>query len=138
MKNTIILIIAVLSLLTLSSCGKGIRPDSSSLINTHWKLISINGITVTLKKKVTLRFDEKKASGFSGCNRYFSKYNINKSSVHFHSIGSTKMLCGNQNTMRIESQLLKNLSAATSFYVNNKKQLLIKSSSGSLLFERSN
>jgi len=131
---------AVLSSLTLSSCGggEGIKPSNSSLINTDWRLVSINGVVADLKKKVTLRFDEKKASGFSGCNRYFSKYNINKSSIRFHSIGSTRMLCGNQNAMKIESQLLKNLTGSTTFYVNNKKQLLIESSSGSLLFKRNN
>jgi len=138
MKNTVQLTILLLSSLALSSCGKEIKPDSTSLVNTHWRLISINGVPANIKPEATLKFDSKKASGFSGCNRYFSKYSTNQNSVSFQNIGSTKMLCSNQSSINMESQLLTSLHAAKSFYINSKKQLLIQSSSGSLLFNSTN
>lgn len=136
MKKINKLMMLLATLLTVSSCGNGVKPEGSSLLNTNWKLVNINGVSFLGKSPPTLRLEGKRASGFSGCNRYFSQYiTSSKGTINFSSIASTKMLCRHPDSRNTEHQFIDGLRHAHSFTINNG-QLTIKGSSAMLQFER--
>ncbi len=136
MKNINRLIILLSTLLTLVSCGGGVKSDPSSLIDTQWKLASINGVPFEGKSQPTVSFNSIRANGFAGCNRYFSNYIFtNKGQINFSSIARTKMRCHNRSARSLERQFIGGLRTANSFSINNGL-LVIKGSAGTLLFEQ--
>lgn len=137
MKYTNQLLIILSTLLAIASCGGGvIKPTITSLIDTEWKLININGIPFSGETQPTLHFKAKRVSGFAGCNRYFSNYSSKENgSISFGSIGKTKMLCSRSDSRNIETQFIRELSTANSFSINDG-ELTIKGSTGILQFKR--
>jgi heat shock protein HslJ len=92
------------------------QPVSTSITNTEWKLIRLNGEDVSaLNPPLTLSLDaaQMKVSGFAGCNRFFGGYELNQSSLRFSAMGATKMYC--QDKSPIEDKYLKALSEVQSF-----------------------
>ena len=79
----------------------------------------------SLKKPITLTFDltEKKASGFAGCNQYFSKYSLASSEIKFTDTGSTKMFC--EETMATEMKFLTAVEQVQSFKLEGNALLLL-------------
>ena len=87
----------------------------------EWKLQQLDKTDVSaLAKPITLRLDsvEKRASGFAGCNQYFSTYSMSGYSVTFSGIGSTKMFC--EGTQQTENDFLKALGEVRSFQCDGK------------------
>ncbi len=136
MQNIKRFIILLSTLLTLVSCGGGVKSNPSSLIDTQWKLISINGVPFRGKSQPTISFNATRASGFAGCNRYFSNYFVtNKGQLNFGFIARTKMLCHNRSRRRLERQFIAGLRTANAFSINNGF-LVIKGTTGILQFEQ--
>ncbi len=136
--NKQLLAVLIVSSTSLVSCGGGVKNPSPSLVGTNWQLYSLNGniLGKRLSKRVTLSFDTKRASGFAGCNRYFSSYHVSETNgLHFNDIGSTKKLCFKRRFMRVERNFLNALSNASSYQINNN-ELSINGSSGALKFKR--
>ncbi len=73
-----------------------------------WKLIQMDGKQMDAGILADLHFTsaELKASGTSGCNRYFGEYKIEGNTIHFSKIGTTKMAC-EENKMKIEKRFLE-------------------------------
>jgi heat shock protein HslJ len=70
------------------------EPCEKQLVGTDWRLFMIDNERIDLKHPATLRFEnEKKISGFSGCNRYFGKVALTSTSIDFGPIGSTRKYC---------------------------------------------
>jgi heat shock protein HslJ len=67
------------------------------LENTAWHLNGLaqnSGISSMLgDEKITLNLLDSKATGFGGCNNYFSDYKLNGNEIAFGPIGATKMFC---------------------------------------------
>lgn len=78
-----------------------------------------------LKKPITLTFDskEKKASGFAGCNQYFSKFSVTNSDIKFTDTGSTKMFC--EETMATEMKFMTALEQVQTFKLEGNTLLLL-------------
>lgn len=92
------------------------QPVSTSITNTEWKLIRLNGEDVSaLNPPITLLLNaaQMKVSGFAGCNRFFAGYELNQSSLRFSAMGATKMYC--QDKSPVEDKYLKALSEVQSF-----------------------
>ena len=100
----------------------------------EWLLASMNN-TSYRGSKITLQLSsQKRVSGFSGCNRYFSSVvEVNGNRIRFGSIGSTKKLCANQNINRLENIYLNAL-RGVSYFEKNNNRLVLNGDSGSLLF----
>ena len=68
----------------------------TSLINTHWKLQSVNGGALVPNSYISLYFRDQKVLGYSGCNRYGGNYSeepnskVKFSDVAFSLLGCTK------------------------------------------------
>jgi heat shock protein HslJ len=107
----------------ISTCGV---QKETSLASGEWKLKSLFDHDVSqLKNPVTLKLDmaEKSASGFAGCNKYFSSFSAASSSIKFTEIGSTKMFC--EKTMATEIKFTTALEQVDSFELRNNTLLLL-------------
>ncbi|HIO92749.1 MAG TPA: META domain-containing protein [Leucothrix mucor] len=128
--------ILMISSIGLTSCGGGTKP-ASSLEGTHWQLSSVNWRVLRnkLSKRMTINFNSKRATGSSGCNRYFANYTLSaKNAVHFSAIGSTKMLC-KPRFMKIERKFLEALRGASSYRISSG-ELMIEGSGATLKFRK--
>ncbi|WP_345191515.1 META domain-containing protein [Algibacter agarivorans] len=68
---------------------------------------------------ITFGQNTNKVSGFSGCNRFFGTYTIEKNSIFISNLATTKMYC--ENVMDVEQYLLKALSNVNMFLVKNNQ-----------------
>lgn len=103
----------------------------------EWKLNSLPGEDLSvLSKPITLNFNtsDAKASGFAGCNQYFSSYHSEQSSISFSGTGSTKMYC--TQTMKLEDKFLEALANTNHFNVNGNKLQLMQGDRVLLEFEK--
>jgi heat shock protein HslJ len=130
------LIVILSTLLSIISCGGGVKPNATTLTDINWKLVSMNGIPFNGKTQPTLSFGLERAAGFSGCNRYFSHYTASRSGrIAFSSIGSTKKRCHRRSARMLERQMMSGLRTANSFHLNQGR-LTIEGTSGLLQFEK--
>ena len=68
--------------------------DAPSLEGTAWVLAALPGRTLLPGTAATLRFDDGKASGTDGCNRYVVPYSASGTTLTFEPRGiSTQMAC---------------------------------------------
>lgn len=68
------------------------------LISKTWLLQDENGTVVSYNgQEVSIQFEKEetglRASGFSGCNRFFSNVDFQPESIKFNGAGSTMMAC---------------------------------------------
>ncbi len=135
MKTFTILLFSIL----INGCGAS--QDAKTSFNQDMTDNTLNGdFTITtldtqanIEQELTLKFDDatKQVSGFAGCNRFFGSYAIDGDKLTFSNLGSTKMLCP-ENDNKIETDYFKALESVTNFNVsdnsitllNNKKEIL--------------
>lgn len=99
-----------------------------------WKLIQLNNVHY-LTPEVTLFFnlEEKRFSGFSGCNNYMGTYETNGDVINFGPVASTRRACQDESASKLEKAFLNqmgkkiryNLADQTlNFYENNRLVLM--------------
>ena len=114
----------VLGILCLSSCKTKTVPQSAPvsnqpLENSHWRLVWVSGIPdniPNMPKQPFLQMKNGIASGSAGCNNYFGSYSFTQDSIHFSSMGSTKMFCAGK--MDIEDNLYDALDKANLYKIH--------------------
>lgn len=84
--------------ISLAAWGGEDVPPAPGLEGVAWRLIEVKGAAVPLlsggkQPSLTLDGAQKKASGYSGCNNYFSTYELNGASLKFGLIGATRRAC---------------------------------------------
>lgn len=97
------------------------------LADSEWTLQSIKGEQITgLKKPITLKITtaDKRATGYAGCNQFFSSYTVDGKSITFSSPGRTKMFC--KDTMDTEEKFLEMLGRVTTYKLQENKLLLLE------------
>ena len=62
----------ILSIILLVACGS----QAVEVEGTVWQLMSINGEWPIAGTEITLRFEEERVKGSSGCNSYDGEYTI--------------------------------------------------------------
>ncbi|MCC6865581.1 MAG: META domain-containing protein [Ignavibacteria bacterium] len=120
--KTILFVIIFLSLYVYG-CGSANKESISSktsISGIEWKLKLLNNKNVILNsgKKITLLFnaDEKKFNGKAVCNTYFGSYTKASSSLSFKEIGSTKMMCDDNNLENDYFNMLEGVDSYTISY----------------------
>lgn len=81
-----------------------------------------------------LEMDEKRVSGFAGCNRYFGTFTLAGQMLSFSGMGSTRMAC--PQTMKLENQLLEALSDQKLKYQLQAGTLRLTGNGHTLVFRR--
>jgi len=137
------LIMLFISALGLSACvatpnyqGQAKPLPANNSMSGRWFLTSFNHAGYQ-GPRLTLEFDGKnRASGFSGCNRYFGPANIQMNGgLNFGLIGSTRRACSSMQNSRLESNYLKALSQVQSYQLNGNR-LVLKGNATHLVFFR--
>jgi len=113
MFNKLTVTVAVASTLFLTACSnKDLfltnKPDVA-LTNTYWKAMEFYDTKVpVIGKEAHIKFDKKlRINGVLGCNNFFGSYQIDKNTIDFFQIGTTKMMCQNIKTEDTFSKILQ-------------------------------
>jgi len=136
------LIILFIGALGLSACvatpnyQEQAKPlPAKNSMSGRWFLTSFNHAGYQ-GPRLTLQFDGNRASGFSGCNRYFGPVNIQMNGgLNFGSIGTTRMACPSMQNNGIERNYTKALSQVRSYKLNGNR-LVLEGNSTHLVFFR--
>lgn len=102
------------------SCGTPLA--KSSLRNTYWKLVTLNGDPVKVaerQREAHLIFakDEARVSGSTGCNRVMGPFEADGSKLHFGNLISTRMACLGGG-MELEQKFLQTLTKVESYRIS--------------------
>jgi heat shock protein HslJ len=111
---------------------EGVMPvtEDLTLEGPTWLLesyLDIEGnLTARLPQtRVTINFAEGEVSGTAGCNNYFGPYQADGNSLTIGPLGSTMMMCIQDDTATQETAFLANLGNVASYdIVNNQLQLI--------------
>lgn len=96
-------------------------------LNNNWELASLNGEKANVENFrerlpfITIDTNQKKFTGFGGCNQIFGQIILEKDVLRFTDIAQSKMLCAPPNK---ESEFLKALQNATNFKINKDELIL--------------
>jgi heat shock protein HslJ len=94
----------------------------------EWQLVEVAGtpiLPLASGKQPYFRLDpaQKRAIGFSGCNNFFSGYELRGSTLKFGLIGSTRMACPEPES-RVETGFFKALEKTREWKINDNMLLL--------------
>lgn len=116
----------------------GAAPSAApkSLIGTNWLLTEIDGAPAPQgaggrPAELVLLADERRASGYSGCNRFMGEYLQKKDQLSFDKLASTMMACAEG--MELEQQFLSALRAATRYEISGDSLVLVSADERVLL-----
>ncbi|MES1925149.1 META domain-containing protein [Salinisphaera sp. T31B1] len=95
------LLITLMTMLLLGGCQSAPAPDRPGdmpLVNTYWKLMSVNDQTVTVRDgqrepNIVLDAEGHRLRGHTGCNRMAGSYTSRGHSLTFGPITTTRMFC---------------------------------------------
>ena len=93
------LFIALMALAIMSACSRGIKandPVPQAALDKHsWQLTAIEGKAIPNDAAApTLKFENGRLTGFTGCNRLFASYLASSTgSLALSALGTTKMAC---------------------------------------------
>lgn len=130
---------AAIAICALTFCGcqsnpKGTGTQNSSLTNTYWELVSMEGkeIDASIEKIPFITFNEDGSfNGNLGCNLFFGTYYQHKHKLELKNTGSTKMLCGHMETEDAFNKALRK--KISKFEIEGKKLTIY--SDNQVLFE---
>ena len=110
----------------ISSLSLGCIDSGKNLEGTSWNLESYlnnegNLTNLIPDTKSTIAFDKEKISGNSGCNGFFSIYEVKGSSIKLGAIGSTLMYCAIPGVMEQEQTILMRLDTIKSYKIEGNK-----------------
>lgn len=107
------------------------------LTDTYWKLVELSGQAVStlegrLPAHIVISNKDKRASGNSGCNSFFSTYEMDQKAgtINFQQAGSTMMACVD---MRTEEVFLKNLPLVSQYSINGRSLTFSNADDGMLM-----
>jgi len=122
---------------TMGACEDA-KQSGASLEGTMWQLVTIavtpQPVTMpeTLKKPVTVKFENEKISGFGGCNSYGGSYAKNLKKITLTGVFSTHMYCNE--TSGLEKQYFDVLQKAEHFDIKGDRLEIYCGDLGSLVF----
>ena len=109
-------------------------------LESVWLLRQIDGVQIKPEDfpdgvpAIEFEMDEKRVSGFAGCNRFFGNFQLAGQELMLGEMGSTMMACPSNN-MKLEGQFLEALSGQKLTY-NLQGNTLRLSGSHTLVFSR--
>lgn len=107
------------AIITLFSVGA--FAQNSGALSQKWIPVNLYGKQINAGKSVLeLNETEKRITGNAGCNRMFGSFERNGKNIKFAGVGTTKMFCGDENIMKVETDFLRALGETTKFKKNGK------------------
>lgn len=126
------ILLCIVMLFALAALRISISVGSTGLEGVDWRLVESGGkpISPAAGKNmpyIVLDPVQKKASGYTGCNNFFGKYELDSASLKFSPIASTRRGCPDPETA-METAFLKALSETRGWKIKDGMLLLIDGS----------
>jgi len=113
-------VIALLGLIAvLASCAESPTPPPAINPYTGTRWIQAEGGDAA----PTIEFADSRASGFAGCNRWFSQVSATRTALHFTAAGTTRRMC-DAPAMETEQLFLATLEATASGRIEDEALVL--------------
>ena len=104
-----ILFLAGFALVNLKSMRDKL-PTVEELSASEWRPTNLNELTLAPDTVMLLQFEaDQRVNGHSGCNRFFSSYELDGANIAFGQLGGTRMAC-HESDMALEKMFLDALS----------------------------
>ncbi|WP_372958089.1 META domain-containing protein [Marinobacter sp.] len=115
-RTVLLLLFAVLA-----GCATGRSVPDQPLLNTYWKLVSLEGSGVTVieghrEPHLVLYQEGQRLAGSTGCNDLSGRYQLDDDQVRFRNLVTTLMAC--REVMQQEALLLEALKDTASWTVD--------------------
>jgi heat shock protein HslJ len=105
----------------------------ATLAGTAWRAVTVSGAEPVPGREPTIRFEEERLNGSTGCNQFFGGYTYADGTIAVSQVGMTMMACDDA-VGTIESAFLTVLNGATSASIEEAGQLLLGGLGGEILF----
>jgi heat shock protein HslJ len=123
LRKTFTTSFTALALCTLAACSSA--PDKTTVdFEGRWIITEIAGKGSLAQHTPWLELSNGQMTGHSGCNRFFSEYQVKGNNIAFGPIGSTRKLCPGPE-MKQESALLKLLTTPLEMKEGNENSLVL-------------
>lgn len=120
---------AVLAALALSACAHpSVEPPAAfnQLTGSEWRRIDDLDAN---PHGATVAFEQDRASGSTGCNRWFGAAEVSETRLTFNSIGTTRMACADVQ-LATERNFLDVLRRAERYRLDDEQMLVVMDSQG--------
>ena len=109
-------------------------PRAANLDGSSWKVMMVGESTVPEGVEVTMAFAGGEITGKAGCNTYFASYTQKGAELSYGAAGSTKMYCGAEGVMELETAFLGSLEKVRSFEVQRGSFVLLDEMGAALVY----
>ncbi len=111
---------------TFSGCGGDPEP---LFANANWTLALLDDEPLTGERELSIRFEDGRVSGASGCNRFMGGYTLTGESLTLSQLATTQMACPDD-AMTQERQVLDRLTEVAMFDLTEDGALLLRTGRG--------
>jgi heat shock protein HslJ len=99
--------------------------EDVALSGRRWQLTEVGGVPIkTTKPYILLNAQTKRFEGDGGCNRISGAFEVNRTTVKFSRVISTKRACADRQLQLVETRLVENLGRASSYYIRGDEMRL--------------
>ena len=107
----------------------------STLVNTAWRAVSINGQPVVAGSEPTARFMVTDANGSGGCNDWFSPYRYDPSTggISFEQLAMTARACAKPELGPVEQSFSTVLASVESASMDTEGRLVLSGRGGEIV-----
>ena len=135
MKKNIVNIL--LFLLVFSSCketNKVVANTNSEVPSGKYEIRSIQGKALSSKQYISFIASENRISGKTDCNGYMGPYTIDKNTINFGPMKTTKMYC-EEHVMETERSFFIALKNTATFVIDNNMLSLVSGDTGAVMLK---
>lgn len=105
-------------------CGcAGTQPVSPPALTGAWDVVELGGEEVAEKHRPTLRFEDGRVSGSTGCNQFQGSFEQKGAALSFGPLASTRRYC--EESAEIETRFLAALDKVNAFRLARDKVRLL-------------
>ncbi len=130
-RNLTIVVMAIAVLLV--GCGSS-SDDGASLQGTQWALVTLGGESPLPGTAPSAEFTEDQISGSTGCNTYFSTYEVSGGELSIGAVAVTEMWCMEpEGVMDQEQAFLDALASVASYRMAGERLELLDGTGEAIL-----
>jgi heat shock protein HslJ len=130
-RNLLVVVMAIALLLV--GCGPS-SDDGASLQGTRWALVTLGGGALLPGTAPSVEFSEDQMSGSTGCNTYFSEYEVSGDELSIGAVAVTEMWCMEpEGVMDQEQAFLDALASVTGYRLAGERLELLDGTGEAIL-----
>ncbi|WP_448664284.1 META domain-containing protein [Sphingomonas sp. CJ20] len=118
---------------TYHGCGGAVAAASLALLEGSWTIESIDSRRVRAGTHPEIRFEGKRISGDSGCNRFMGDFTFARGQLTAGPLGSTRRMCADRGASAQEAEILRVLGQPLRVSRNRAGKLVLSGRGGKTL-----